>query len=518
MATPSVSPAASVLLFRDPTLREVFIVRRSPKLRFLGGFLAFPGGKAISADADAPFEGAPGGSAPDGTEPARAVAAARELFEETGILLARRADGTFPGPHPERDDSRRAVIGETLEFNAFLSASGLTVRGADFGYVGSLVTPEFFPTRFDTAFFVAVRPAEQEAEVWPGELDRGFWAAPAEVLRQWRQGECLVSPPSVWLLETMAAGLPDGARDRLIRWFQGLAGGAIPPIYFAPDVELIPLFTQALPPSTHTNAYLVGNGPVYLLDPGCADPTEQGRLLSLLEQRRAAGRPLTAVVLTHHHPDHVGAAAACARHFNVPVWAHPLTAERLHGKVPVARELHEGDRLPLGRTPGGDGPWEMVALHTPGHAPGHLAFFEPRLGLLFAGDMVSTQTSIVIAPPDGDLVVYLNSLRRLRELPARLLLPAQGAASSTPGRTIDEWVAHREKREEMLLAALAERPRTAPQLAQDLYRGVPPQLMRFAELQVLAGLKKLEKEGRARPREEGAERRWGLASETETRP
>src|SRR5262249_7900974 len=119
------------------------------------------------------------------------------------------------------------------------------------------------------------------------------------------------------------------------------------------------------------------------------------------------------VVLTHHHPDHVGAAAACARKYGVPVWAHPWTAQALAGQVVVGRKVHEGDRLDLGTAPDG-GPWHLEALHTPGHAPGHLAFYEGHYRLLFAGDLVSTLSSVVIAPPDGDLAVYLDSLRRLR--------------------------------------------------------------------------------------------------------
>jgi hydroxyacylglutathione hydrolase len=128
--------------------------------------------------------------------------------------------------------------------------------------------------------------------------------------------------------------------------------------------------------------------------------------------------------------------------------------------------------------------------------------------LLFAGDMLSTVTSMVIAPPDGDLAVYLQSLQELRKLPARMLLPAHGNVSALPAQVIDAALEHRAKRERQLLDALGEGPAAIDDLTQRLYRGTPETLMRFARAQMLAGLLKLHGEGKARPL---AEDRWHLA-------
>src|SRR5439155_12314002 len=127
--------------------------------------------------------------------------------------------------------------------------------------------------------------------------------------------------------------------------------------------------------------------------------------------------------------------------------------------------LEEGDRLPLGVAPDGCGDWHLHVLHTPGHAPSHLAFYDPHYRVLFAGDMISTQTSMIIAPPEGDLTVYLNSLRRLKELDCRLLLPSHGGPSARPRDVLEENLRHRLQREEQLLVALAQRPRTVADLA-----------------------------------------------------
>src|SRR5262249_31157181 len=142
-----------------------------------------------------------------------------------------------------------------------------------------------------------------------------------------------------------------------------------------------------------------------------------------------------------------------------------------------------------------------------GHAAGHLAFYERHYRLLFAGDMVSTVSSIVIAPPEGDLTVYLESLRRLQGYDCRLLLPAHGNVSARPQATLHEALAHRARREEHLAEALRAGPRPVEELTAELYRGLPEPLARFARLQAQAGLEKLRREGRA----EAARGAWRLS-------
>jgi ribonuclease/clavin/mitogillin len=490
-----IAKAASVLLARGSS--ELFIVRRAEKLRFFGGFFAFAGGKVAPSDRDIPVTALEPDAKGNGVSPDRYVAAARELFEETGALLARCGDGSFPAAGPVLDYLRRKMVAENQPFAQVLAHLGASIHATDFLPLGRVVTPDFVPIRYDTAFFFAKLPANQQPEVWPGELDHGEWARADSVLQRWTRGECLVSPPTIAILSAFCNRGAEEAALNLATVFRSWDEGAIHPIYFAPQVQLIPLHTQGLPPSTHTNAYLIGRDPAYLLDPGTGYPEEQQRLFAVLDAFQSGGGRLTAVVLTHHHPDHIGAANACAARYRLPIYAHPLTAETLRGQITVGRHIDDGDRLDLGTAPDRSGPWHLEAIHTPGHASGHLAFYEPHYRLLFAGDMVSTLSSVVIAPPDGDLAVYLRSLERLRTYDCRLLLPAHGSASAQPRQTIDECIAHRVRREEQLLAALSTGPRSITDLAQDLYKGLPPQMMLFAELQVRAGLRKLHDEGQA---------------------
>jgi ribonuclease/clavin/mitogillin len=501
------TPAASVLLAHGPDSPEVYLVRRAARLRFFGGFWAFPGGRCDPGDGDLPLIGI---SSQDAAQLAsRRVAAVRELFEETGILLARRADGSFSLGGPELQRLRRELEAGRLAFADVLRHLQVTLHAADLRPIGNLITPPFTDVRFDTSFFVAHLPPAQEPEVWSGELDEGRWASAADMLQLWTRGELLLSPPTVMILEALRGRPVDEAPAQLVPRMRALAADKLHPISFAPRVLLIPLHTASLPPSAYTNAYLVGHDPAYLLDPGSADPAEQARLFDFLDEQIQAGLRLAAVVLTHQHPDHVGAAAVCAERYGVPILGHPRTAEVLQGKVTVTGLLQDGGRLDLGRCPGG-GRWHLEALHTPGHAAGHLAFYESHYRLLFAGDLISTLSSIIIAPPEGDLALYLESLRRLSAYPCRLLLPGHGGVSSRPAQMLAEALAHRAKREAQLLAALGTAPRTIAELAPELYKGTPTALMRLAQLQMLAGLRKLEREGKVEADGDGLTAGWRL--------
>jgi glyoxylase-like metal-dependent hydrolase (beta-lactamase superfamily II)/8-oxo-dGTP pyrophosphatase MutT (NUDIX family) len=480
----AIHPAASVLVARGPHSPEVYLVARSPALRFMGGMVAFPGGKVGDED-NALARPADGLTA-------HHVCAVRELFEETGILLVRGSDGRTPPKTPEFDASRRELLAGSLPFADLLRRNDWHLDPADLAPAGHLVTPPFAPLRFDTAFFTATLPAGQQATVWPGELTEGWWASAEEALRRWREGAALLTPPTVSILQAIEGMPVDALPARLAPLLADLDRGGVPPIWFSPGVRMLPLECQGLPPTTHTNAFLVGTGPVYLIDPGPVAPHEQAKLFEVADNHRP-----DAVLLTHHHPDHIGAAAVSAQRYGVPVLAHALTAELLKGKVAVDRLVADGESLDLGAAPHGRGRWAMQALFTPGHAPGHLALYQPDYQLLFAGDMVSTLSSMIIHPKDGDVALYLASLERLKGYPARLLLPAHGGASTKAAALLDEAIAHRRQREEQLLAALSGGPRSLEELALELYRGFPESVLKLARWQIHAGLIKLEREGRA---------------------
>jgi len=135
-------------------------------------------------------------------------------------------------------------------------------------------------------------------------------------------------------------------------------------------------------------------------------------------------------------------------------------------------------------------------LHTPGHARGHLCFFEERTGSLLAGDMVAGVGTIVVDPPEGDMDDYLASLARLRDLAPKTLFPAHGPASKDGARQLQEYLDHRLWREERILAAWRSGLREAEAIVPTVYADVPPEARPLAARQIVAHLERLRRHGR----------------------
>lgn len=257
----------------------------------------------------------------------------------------------------------------------------------------------------------------------------------------------------------------------------------------APGIRVVALRTPTLPPATHTNVYLVGPdaGPVAVIDPGSPYPDQQAALDRIL-----AAVPPIAVLLTHHHGDHVGGAAALAERWSVPIAAHPATARRLAGRVTVTEAIEDGDTV-----------YGATAIGTPGHAEGHLCYAVG--GATVAGDMVAGVGTILVDPSEGDMAVYMASLERLLARPQTTLLPAHGPAIADGHGKLREYLAHRRMRESMVAAALRAAPRTLAELVAEAYRDTPRALWPLAERSLLAHLVKLAREQRAVDRGDG---RW----------
>lgn len=236
-----------------------------------------------------------------------------------------------------------------------------------------------------------------------------------------------------------------------------------------------------------TNTYLVGTGPRrVLLDPGQGLPEYLPVLERALER---AGCEIQEIVLTHGHPDHMGGVASVLEHFG-PVPVSKLPWPEVDGRMGVSA-VALGDGAVI-ETEGAT----LRAVHTPGHAPDHLAFVLEEERSLFSGDNVLGVGTTVIPMDSGDLGQYLASLERmLAERPTRIY-PAHGPAIEDAGGRIREYIAHRLERERQVLEALGDAERSVEAVVEIVYAAYPKSLHAAAAQSTTQHLLKLEREGR----------------------
>ena len=479
---------------------EVYWVKRGEALAFMGGWHAFPGGALSRSDAEVPVlpPAAPVGvqveqEAPD-LVPGILACAIRELFEETGILLARPAAGNAAALA-----AARAQLLGGRPFTAVLAELGLVADASRLVDAGRWLTPPFAPVRFDNRFFLLEWPREElvQPEVLAGELESGEWVDPEAAWQSWHRGETLAAPPILHTLRVLAQEGPQAGLPRL-RQPAEAALGPLLRVELRPGVLMFPLATRTLPPALTTNAYLLGFGEAVLVDPGAADAAELDRLAAALTAAgERLGRRVTAIWVTHHHPDHVAGVPAMRQRLGVPVLAHPATAERLaaHG-LQADGELHDGQQVTLAGLAQQKAPDMLVqVVHTPGHARGHLCFLELGQRSLLAGDMVAGLGTIVIDPPEGDMDDYLASLAKLIALAPRTLFPGHGPAVKNAVPKLREYIEHRLWRERRVLAAWRDGQRDAESMLPAVYDDVPPAAHPLAARQILSHLARLRRAG-----------------------
>jgi glyoxylase-like metal-dependent hydrolase (beta-lactamase superfamily II) len=376
---------------------------------------------------------------------------------------------------------------------------GLHLNANDFTFVGRWVTPPFAPRRFDTWFFLVNCPPKQEPRVTgEAELESGEWIGAREAYAKWERNEVLAAPPVLHALKTLAGGLTDGLVARFLAEPQAHRQPTRK-IEFRPHYICFPVRTPTKPPATHTNAYLIYTSrEILVIDPGSPYEDEQQTLAASVDELIAGGRSVREIVLTHVHPDHVAGVSALNDHLEtnhgtrVPVAAHRQTADALKHQFSVDRFIEDDEVLTLE----GEVSIKLRALHTPGHARGHLCFHDEQSGVLISGDNVVGFGSVLIDPADGNMSDYLESLRRMRALPnVTVLLPGHGPAVANPYDKLDEYIRHRLEREAHILQAVRDGASGPAEIVAHVYTDVSPKALPMAERAVLAHLVKLEADG-----------------------
>lgn len=536
--------AATVLLLRD-TLEgiEVLMTRRSAKASFVPGAFVFPGGGIDAADGCC-FDVATRRATQSDAALTEAIAAIRESFEELGILLAQRRDGSWATQTDIDTMDRHAP------FAAQCAAHGLRLVADQVQVLARWVTDRDLPKRFDVPFLVARMPPGQTPVADEAEQFEPVWVRPVDALAQHQAGHFFMIFPTIRTLERLQgfatvqavldacavsedplfvscprAGLLGGREARYMEHdlpFGELAlvcpdGQIVHPLDWQSDhpVPLLKNVLRLTAPNPGamtgpgTNSYLVGEPATgYIaIDPGPADAEHLDKLW------RAAGGDIRAIVCTHSHPDHAPGAlplqALCrdAGQGVPPILGLPSAATaRAASAFAPDKTLQNNELLTL-VPPVLEGDLAYKAghtlrvIHTPGHAANHVCLVLLQDGLLFSGDHILNGSTTVVDPPDGDMNDYLASLDLLRaicvEHNVHFILPAHGYAMGGPGTealaVIDQLKAHRLAREAKVLDAMQALPDgTLDDWLACVYDDVPQRLWPVAMRSLMAHVDRIE--------------------------
>lgn len=547
-------PAATVLLLRDsPRGIEVLMTRRSMTASFAPGAYVFPGGGIDTADALAHGQSTRRPTQSD-QHLTQAIAAIRESFEELGILLARRAEGSH------LNTAEIAALDRTSPFAGLCAAQGLTLSGAEVFVLAHWITDRDLPRRFDVPFLVARMPEGQEPVADESEQFEPVWVRPADALARHAAGQFFIIFPTIRTLERLQAyatvdallqacavndeplftscpraGLMNGHESRHMEHeppfgelalvcpdgqiVHELAWQTERPVSLLKNVQRLTAPNPGFMTGPGTNSYLVGDPATghIAIDPG---PDDAGHIERLW---RAAGGDLRAIVCTHSHADHSPGAArlqslcTAAGRDKPPILGLPSApTARAGSQFTPDRALADGERLMLVGADGEDIRSHCLrVVHTPGHAANHLCLLLEEDGLLFSGDHILNGSTTVIDPPDGNMSDYLDSLDKLDRLCSEhgvhFILPAHGYVLGDQPQSADNPAApehggaraaiahlktHRLAREAKVSRAMRTLPEGTPDDWVKLaYDDVPERLWPVAKRSLLAHVERIQSLG-----------------------
>ena len=235
-----------------------------------------------------------------------------------------------------------------------------------------------------------------------------------------------------------------------------------------------------------TNTYLIGRNDISLIDPGPNDPEHIEKILSL------GGDKIKRILVTHTHKDHSPAALPISKKLNIPMFGRLVDRDSEWEDETFVPETVLSHRDIISTDE-----YSLETIHTPGHASNHLCFYLKEQKCLLTGDHIMDGSTVVIAPPDGNMTEYIDSLKLLESYNIDYFAPGHGEFMIEPSKTIQSIIRHRLSRESKVLRCVEKgKDQDIDKLLSLVYNDVPDILHPIARMSLLAHLIKLEVDGK----------------------
>ena len=231
-----------------------------------------------------------------------------------------------------------------------------------------------------------------------------------------------------------------------------------------------------------TNTYLIGNDDITLIDPGPNDIDQIEKILAL------GGDKINRILVTHTHTDHSPAALPISKKLNIPMFGRLVDRDSEWEDETFVPDtvLSDSDTISTNE-------YTLETIHTPGHASNHLCFYLKDQKCLLTGDHIMDGSTVVIAPPDGNMTEYIESLKLLESYDIDYFAPGHGEFMQEPSKTIQSIIRHRLSRESKVLRCIENnKDQDIDELLLLVYDDVPDILHPIARMSLLAHLIKLE--------------------------
>jgi ribonuclease/clavin/mitogillin len=352
-------------------------------------------------------------------------------------------------------------------------------------FLGIATTPAFQKIRFQNYYILFKLKESFETIDDDGEIRSSSWTTLDEFFKQDDLGHHMMVPPSRNVLRWLKEGkLPqkEPAELDLV-----ISEDKVPEIEFVTGISILMPLSNTFPPAYRTNCFYFGE-PAILIDPSPKNEDEYKKLMNTIGKRQ-----VDMVFLTHHHPDHHEFAPQIARDLNVPILMSSLTNALIVAKYGAdyfdgcdVQFIEDGDVLCS---------WhghKIKVLATPGHASGQLTLVSENNQIAIVNDLIQTVGTVVVAPPNGNMKDYFQSLQLMIDRKDNFIFPSHGLPLGGVHK-LQKTLEHRQQREDGIKELLAE-GKSFDEIISIIYADLDERLLPYAQGTLKAHLEKIEED------------------------